>query len=92
VQAFVRGCSVATTSAITQRLPTRSTLAGGRPCGGVARTPAKSSDCRDPDALGFATKLARKLEEHADEVVAAYLATIGSDDPNRTYRAADAWI
>jgi hypothetical protein len=28
-------------------------------------------------------KLARKLEEHADEVVAAYLAGIRSDDPNR---------
>ncbi len=37
-------------------------------------------------------KLARKLEEHADEVVAAYLAGIRSDDPNRAYRAADAWI
>jgi hypothetical protein len=34
---------------------------------------------------------ARK-EEHADEVVAAYLAGIRSDDPNRAYRAADAWI
>ena len=37
-------------------------------------------------------KLASKLEEHADEVVAAYLAGIRSDDPNRAYRAADAWI
>ena len=37
-------------------------------------------------------KLARELEEHADEVVAAYLAGIRSDDPNRAYRAADAWI
>ena len=37
-------------------------------------------------------KLARKLEEHADEVVAAYLAGIRSNDPNRAYRAADAWI
>jgi hypothetical protein len=37
-------------------------------------------------------KLARKLEEHADEVVAAYLAGIRSDDPNRAYWAADAWI
>jgi hypothetical protein len=37
-------------------------------------------------------KLARKLEEHADEVVDAYLAGIRSDDPNRAYRAADAWI
>ena len=37
-------------------------------------------------------KLARKLEEHADEVVAAYLAGIRSADPNRAYRAADAWI
>jgi hypothetical protein len=37
-------------------------------------------------------KLARKLEEHADEVVAAYLAGIRSDDPNRAYRAADARI
>ena len=37
-------------------------------------------------------KLARKLDEHADEVVAAYLAGIRSDDPNRAYRAADAWI
>jgi hypothetical protein len=37
-------------------------------------------------------KLARKLEEHADEVVAAYLAGIRSDDPNRAVRAADAWI
>lgn len=37
-------------------------------------------------------RLARKLEEHADEVVAAYLAGIRSDDPNRAYRAADAWI
>ena len=37
-------------------------------------------------------KLARKLEERADEVVAAYLAGIRSDDPNRAYRAADAWI
>ena len=37
-------------------------------------------------------KLARKLEEHADEVVAAYLAGIRSGDPNRAYRAADAWI
>jgi hypothetical protein len=37
-------------------------------------------------------KLARKLAEHADEVVAAYLAGIRSDDPNRAYRAADAWI
>jgi hypothetical protein len=27
-----------------------------------------------------------------DEVVAAYLAGIRSDDPNRAYRAADAWI
>jgi hypothetical protein len=34
----------------------------------------------------------RGLEEHADEVVAAYLAGIRSDDPNRAYRAADAWI
>ena len=33
-----------------------------------------------------------KLEEHADEVVAAYLSGIRSDDPNRAYRAADAWI
>jgi hypothetical protein len=37
-------------------------------------------------------KLRRKLEEHTDEVVAAYLAGIRSDDPNRAYRAADAWI
>jgi hypothetical protein len=37
-------------------------------------------------------KLARKLEEHADEVVGAYLAGIRSDDPTRAYRAADAWI
>ena len=37
-------------------------------------------------------ELARKLEEHADEVVAASLAGIRSDDPNRAYRAADAWI
>jgi hypothetical protein len=37
-------------------------------------------------------KLARKLEEHADEVVAAYLAGVRSDDPNRAYRAADTWI
>jgi hypothetical protein len=37
-------------------------------------------------------KLARKLDEHADEIVAAYLAGIRSDDPNRAYRAADAWI
>jgi hypothetical protein len=36
--------------------------------------------------------LARKLEEHADEVVNAYLAGIRSDEPNRAYRAADAWI
>jgi hypothetical protein len=36
--------------------------------------------------------LARELEEHADEVVAAYLAGIRSDDPHRAYRAADAWI
>ena len=36
--------------------------------------------------------MARKLEEHADEVIAAYLAGIRSDDPNRAYRAADAWI
>jgi hypothetical protein len=33
-----------------------------------------------------------ELEEHAHEVVAAYLAGIRSDDPNRAYRAADAWI
>jgi hypothetical protein len=37
-------------------------------------------------------KLARELEEHADEVVAAYLGRIRSGDPNREYRAADAWI
>jgi len=37
-------------------------------------------------------KLARKLGEHADEGVAAYLARISSDDPNRAYRGADAWI
>ena len=37
-------------------------------------------------------ELARKLKEHADEVVAASLAGIRSDDPNRAYRAADAWI
>ena len=36
--------------------------------------------------------MARELEEHAVEVVAAYLAGIRSDDPNRAYRAADAWI
>jgi hypothetical protein len=32
------------------------------------------------------------LEEDADEVGAAYLTGIRSDDPNRAYRAADAWI
>jgi hypothetical protein len=37
-------------------------------------------------------KLARKLKEHADEVVAAYLAGIRSNDANRAYRAAEAWI
>ncbi|MGZ4363537.1 MAG: hypothetical protein ACXVE1_08720 [Gaiellaceae bacterium] len=37
-------------------------------------------------------KSARKLEEHADEVVAACFAGIRSGDPNRAYRAADAWI
>jgi homoserine kinase len=37
-------------------------------------------------------KLARKLEEHADEVVAAYLAGIRSDDANRAVRAAEARI
>jgi hypothetical protein len=36
-------------------------------------------------------KPARKLEEHADELVVAYSAGIRSDDPNRAYRAADAW-
>jgi hypothetical protein len=46
-----------------------------------------------PRAQGrLRAKLARKLEEHADEVVDAYLAGIRSDDPNRAYRAADAWI
>jgi hypothetical protein len=50
----------------------------------VAISQAKRETLRD--------KLARKLEEHADEVVAAYLAGIRSDDPNRAYRAADAWI
>ena len=29
---------------------------------------------------------ARKLEEHADEIMAAYLAGIRSDNPNRAYR------
>jgi hypothetical protein len=37
-------------------------------------------------------KLARKLDKHADEIVAGYLAGIRSDDPNRAYRTADAWI
>ena len=37
-------------------------------------------------------KLARKLKEHADQVVAAYLAGIRSNDANRAYRAAEAWI
>lgn len=37
-------------------------------------------------------KLARTLEERADEVVAGYLAGIRSDGPNRAYGAADAWI
>jgi hypothetical protein len=36
--------------------------------------------------------VARKLDEHADKVVAAYLAEIRLGDPNRAYRAADAWI
>jgi hypothetical protein len=43
-----------------------------------------------PSAQG--TQLLGRLEEHADEVVAAYLAGIRSGDPNRAYRAADAWI
>ena len=46
----------------------------------VHRAEARRETLRD--------KLARKLEEHADEVVAAYLAGIRSDDPNRAYRAA----
>jgi hypothetical protein len=45
-----------------------------------------------PQTPKLRDKLARKLEEHADEVVAAYLTGIRSDDPNRAYRAADAWI
>jgi hypothetical protein len=53
--------------------------------------------CRDPNPAQarretLRDKLARELEEHADEVVDAYLAGIRSDDPNRAYRAADAWI
>jgi hypothetical protein len=53
--------------------------------------PRKARSARDPLA-GLRDKLARELEEHADEVVAAYLAGIRSGDPNRAYRAADAWI
>jgi hypothetical protein len=37
-------------------------------------------------------KLARRLEEHADEVVAAYLRAIRSDDPAVAVRAAEAWL
>lgn len=56
----------------------------------------RTNDCSRSQAQALREtlrdKLARKLEEHADEVVAAYLAGIRSDDPNRAYRAADAWI
>jgi hypothetical protein len=37
-------------------------------------------------------KLARKLEEHADEVVAAYLKGVRSADVRQAYKAAEAWL
>jgi hypothetical protein len=37
-------------------------------------------------------KLARKLEEHADEVVDAYLKGVRSSDPHQAYKAAEAWL
>ena len=37
-------------------------------------------------------KLARKLEAHADEVVAAYLSGVRSSDERVAYRAAEAWL
>jgi hypothetical protein len=61
-----------------------------------AKGATRSAEVRRAKAEGrrgtLRDKLARKLEEHADEVVAAYLAGIRSGDPNRAYRAADAWI
>jgi uncharacterized protein HemY len=45
-----------------------------------------------PWRLPARRKLARKLEEHADEVVAAYLAGIRSNDPHQAYKAAEAWL
>jgi hypothetical protein len=59
---------------------------GARRSAGVRR--AKAEALRET----LRDKLARELDEHADEIVAAYLAGIRSDDPNRAYRAADAWI
>jgi hypothetical protein len=70
--------------------------------GGCAAPNRRGDPCAAPALKGtelclarretLRDKLARKLAEHADEVVAAYLAGIRSDDPNRAYRAADAWI
>jgi hypothetical protein len=48
-----------------------------------------------PDAVRERRERVLSTDEHVDcllEVVAAYLAGIRSDDPNRAYRAADAWI
>jgi homoserine kinase len=37
-------------------------------------------------------KLARKLEEHADEIVGAFLRGVRSNDPAVAVRAAEAWL
>jgi len=61
-----------------------------------AKDAARSAEVRRAKAEArretLRDKLARKLEEHADEVVAEYVAGIRSGDPNRAYRAAEAWI
>jgi len=56
----------------------------------------KSAEVRRQRAIvrseSLRDKLARKLEEHADEVVNAYLRAIRSDDEAVAYRAAEAWL
>ena len=73
--------------AVEQSDPTRTPAINLR-MSGPNRERAKAQARRET----LQDKLARELDEHADEVVAAYLAGIRSDDPNRAYRAADAWI
>jgi hypothetical protein len=54
----------------------------------VADLPSKAEAGRET----LRDKLARKLEEHADEVVDAYLQGIRSDDAHQAYKAAEAWL